>query len=190
MIELIGRNVGHLEVATVDAPLGEVGGQHLVERRDRLWRARGRSGRGGRCRCRGGCGSRSRSRSRSRGRSGCGCHGAPRRDRVARAVVVEHAAECTGRHAEPRRRRRRLADRAGVVAGHRPHREHPELLHAGKVFKQLRVGDGEHLGEHVVDADHRRHAELVPAEALLVFGEQRRHLSVRRPCCRDRIRAH
>ena len=104
MVELVGRNIGHLEVAAVDAPFGEVGRQHLVERLDRLRRARGRSGRGrrGRRRCRGRRGSRTGSRcgSRcgSRGRRRCrgGCHRPARRDRVACAVVVEHAAERPG----------------------------------------------------------------------------------------------
>ena len=46
MRELLGRHVGHLEVAAVDAPLGEVGRQHLVVGGDRQGRGIAGIGRG------------------------------------------------------------------------------------------------------------------------------------------------
>ena len=58
-----------------------------------------------------------------------------------------------------------LAEGPCLVAGDRPHREHAEALLTGEVLQQLGVGGGEYLAGDVVYADHRRYAELVPAEA-------------------------
>ena len=69
-----------------------------------------------------------------------------------------------------------LARGPRVVAVERPHGEHAQPLGAGEDLEAIRVGQGKHLRRDVVDAQHRRHTELVPAKRLALAGEQARHL--------------
>ena len=111
-------------------------------------------------------------------------------DVVGGAVVVEDRAEAAGGQVEARCGGRGLPETAGGVAGHRPHRQHPETLGAGEVLERLGVGDGEDLGGDVVDPDHRRHPDLIPAEGLTEFAVERRQLGVGGLGGLDRVGAH
>ena len=111
-------------------------------------------------------------------------------DVVGGAVVVEDRAEAAGGQVEARCGGRGLPETAGGVAGHRPHRQHPETLGAGEVLERLGVGDGEDLGGDVVDPDHRRHPDLIPAEGLTEFTVERCQLGVGGLGSLDRVGAH
>ena len=92
-------------------------------------------------------------------------------------VVTPGEAEATGGH---RRNSRvevgQLPGRSRVVAVDRPHGEHPQPLGPGKYLEAIGILQGEDLTGDVVDAEHRRHAQLVPAERLPLGGKQRGQL--------------
>ena len=59
-----------------------------------------------------------------------------------------------------------------VIAVDRPHREHPQALLPGKNLKLLSVLDCEYLTTDVVNTQHRRNPQLVPAKAFALAGKQ------------------
>ena len=96
--------------------------------------------------------------------------------RIAPVVAPGEAEATDGHRRNSRVEVRQLPRRPRVVAVERPHREHSQALGPGERFQAIGVLQGEHLREHVVDAQHRRHPQLIPPEALALAGEQRRHL--------------
>ena len=85
---------------------------------------------------------------------------------------------------------RQLAGSARIIAVERPHREHSQPLGPGERLEAIGVLQCEHLCPDIVDAQHWRDPQLIPAERLPLAGEQRGHLCKGRPRCIDGIFAH
>ena len=84
----------------------------------------------------------------------------------------------------------KLARGPRVVAVDRPHGEHPQSLGTGECLEAIGILQGEHFAGDIVDAEHRRHAQLVPAKRLPLAREQGGHLRKRGVGGIDGIFAH
>ena len=66
----------------------------------------------------------------------------------------------------------RLPRSPRVIAINRPHRKHPQALFPGKNLKLLSVLNCEYLTGDVVNTQHRRYPQLIPAKAFALVGKQ------------------